>query len=265
MGNEPDDKRVFRMSDGTVIPKPPPMSLTKKILLGTGAVVWVGIVSAATVANNNREKREAAVNQRAAAEQEAVYRNPRVRAALAGELDTEELNKLWKELHEQGKLDERAKIFDAVVRRDSRVNDALDGKLAKADFVKLRDELYARGKIFEVSAMDDADMRWAEERAATTQAQDQADKERREKAKFDCLNAWNGKPIGIEAALNDSLRDPASFEVIETRVSTPAPDGSQQFVTKFRARNGFGGMSISTAVGTIRSRDCKITAIEVVG
>jgi hypothetical protein len=56
------------------------------------------------------------------------------------------------------------------------------------------------------------------------------------------FNMWNGSHIKLEKYIKTSLKDPRSYEHIETRYTDKG-----DFIivgTKFRARNGFGGMVI---------------------
>lgn len=73
-----------------------------------------------------------------------------------------------------------------------------------------------------------------------------------------CFSGWNGSSRELVRRVKSSLRDPGSFEHVETR-RTQA-NGAGQIVVKmvYRARNGFGGMVVETAYGTIRIRDCAL-------
>ena len=81
--------------------------------------------------------------------------------------------------------------------------------------------------------------------------------ERREKG-FHCLSGWDGSHRGLVRQVRDNLRDPDSFDHIETLIS-PNNEGIHTVTMKYRARNGFGGMNIETATGVYQNKDCKAT------
>ena len=105
-----------------------------------------------------------------------------------------------------------------------------------------------------------AEARTAEraERDAARAAKDAEDRERG----FHCLSPWNGSHPQVVRRVKAGLRDPASFEHIETRVTPANGDGVHRFVMSFRAKNGFGGMNIEQATGTYRQDDCARVVIE---
>lgn len=60
------------------------------------------------------------------------------------------------------------------------------------------------------------------------------------------FNAWDGSHVQLERWVKGRLRDPESYEHIETRY---IDKGDHLVVyTKYRARNGFGGMNVEDAV-----------------
>lgn len=75
-----------------------------------------------------------------------------------------------------------------------------------------------------------------------------------------CFSPVFGTPKALDALVSQQLRDPDSFEAIETRLAVPNARGEMDFITKYRARNGFGGMSMGTVTGTVRLSDCAITS-----
>lgn len=97
-----------------------------------------------------------------------------------------------------------------------------------------------------------------------------AAKERAEAAKkaeekergFHCLSAWDGSHNAFKRAVKEQLRNPKSFEHIETLVS-PNVAGEHKILMKFRAENGFGGMTIGQAVGTYKNSSCDFTVIAI--
>jgi hypothetical protein len=72
-----------------------------------------------------------------------------------------------------------------------------------------------------------------------------------------CLSNWDGSHRGLVAAIKPNLRNPDSFDHIETRI-TPAKDGRHAVIMKYRAENGFGGMNIESAVASIAEGSCEL-------
>lgn len=73
--------------------------------------------------------------------------------------------------------------------------------------------------------------------------QAELEKNRREKVE-EQFSAWDGSHPTLSRMIKDNCRNPKSYEHIETKFRD---DGSSIFViTRYRAENGFGGMSIGT-------------------
>jgi hypothetical protein len=62
-------------------------------------------------------------------------------------------------------------------------------------------------------------------------------------------------------AIRDQLREPSSFEHIATRITRRNPQGEHGVVMDYRARNGFGGMNVETAIGAVDSETCEVTRV----
>ena len=73
---------------------------------------------------------------------------------------------------------------------------------------------------------------------------------------FHCLSNWDGAHSNFKSDVKNLLREPKSFEHIETRVSPRDENGQHNITMKYRARNGFGGMNIGNATGIYRNSDC---------
>jgi hypothetical protein len=58
--------------------------------------------------------------------------------------------------------------------------------------------------------------------------------------------------------VKQSLRDPDSFEHIQSKATTVDEKGVQHILIEFRARNGFGGMDIGRAEATVQFQGCKL-------
>lgn len=79
---------------------------------------------------------------------------------------------------------------------------------------------------------------------------------------FHCLSAWDGSHRDFKKQVKEVMRDPDSFEHISTRV-TPEKNGEHTIIMEYRARNGFGGMNIGTALGTYSNATCKSVVLSV--
>ena len=69
----------------------------------------------------------------------------------------------------------------------------------------------------------------------------------RKRKGFHCLSGWDGSHTRFEHVLKPTLRDPDSYEHIETRVTPRGEDGLHNLRTKFRGANAFGGMVVNSA------------------
>lgn len=75
---------------------------------------------------------------------------------------------------------------------------------------------------------------------------------------FHCLSAWDGSNRDLVARVKAKLRDPGSFEHVETRIGPVDSDGRHRVFMEYRARNGFGGMNVEHEDGTLRNSDCHL-------
>lgn len=78
---------------------------------------------------------------------------------------------------------------------------------------------------------------------------------------FHCLSKWDGSHPGVVEEVKQRLRDPGSFEHDETRV-TPAKDGVHTLYMTYRAKNGFGGVNVETAVATYSNDNCQVLTLK---
>ena len=76
---------------------------------------------------------------------------------------------------------------------------------------------------------------------------------------FHCLSGWNGSHNGVERYVKANLRDPDSYNHIETRITPVNDKGEHVLVMKYRAKNGFGGMNVESLVATVKNESCKAT------
>lgn len=99
----------------------------------------------------------------------------------------------------------------------------------------------------------------AEEKAREEEQHARAEQENRRKG-FHCLSAWDGSHRGVKEYVENRLRDPDSFEHLETRI-TPVKNGKHTLFMTYRARNGFGGMNVEKVVAEIDSSTCGATIL----
>ena len=90
---------------------------------------------------------------------------------------------------------------------------------------------------------------------AAKKSNEEADRKRKG---FHCLSGWNGSHRALADAVKNTMRDPDSFEVSETRISPEDTAGRHTVLMEFRAKNGFGGTNVGIATGTIRNGDCSL-------
>ena len=79
-----------------------------------------------------------------------------------------------------------------------------------------------------------------------------------------CLSAWDGSHPEFVKAVQDRLNDPDSFQHDDTMVWTVRPDGRNQIVMAFRAKNGFGGTVRHKAAGTFDNKTCSFVEIDLI-
>ena len=102
----------------------------------------------------------------------------------------------------------------------------------------------------------------AKKAAAEAAAKAVADAEKRRKG-FHCLSGWDGSHREVKKYVEKRMRDPDSFEHIETRITPVNAKGEHALIMKYRAKNGFGGMTVGVAVATINNANCAATVASV--
>jgi uncharacterized protein (DUF1684 family) len=134
---------------------------------------------------------------------------------------------------------------------------------ADAEALRLRqaEEAAAREAEEEARREREAEQSAATEAARIAREQREAEEERR--SGFHCLSSWDGSHREFRNAVRDRMRDPDSFEHIETRVTPVDEDGMHTIIMQYRARNGFGGMNVGTALGQYRNAGCGFVILTV--
>ena len=80
-------------------------------------------------------------------------------------------------------------------------------------------------------------------------------------AGFHCLNAWDGSQFSVVDYAKARMRDPGSFEHIETRIKPQDSQGNHLVWMSYRGRNGFGGTAVDTIIVKIRNNDCSAVGV----
>lgn len=80
-------------------------------------------------------------------------------------------------------------------------------------------------------------------------------------AGFHCLSAWDGSHRELVNALKNTLREPDSFEHIDTRITPVSDEGYHVLMMNYRARNGFGGMNVGRLAATVKNSDCSFEVV----
>lgn len=106
----------------------------------------------------------------------------------------------------------------------------------------------------------EAEAKRAEE-AARIAAEEAAEAEKRRKG-FHCFSAWDNSIRGFRDEVKAQMREPDSFEHIQTRITPVSEAGTHVAYMSYRARNGFGGMNVGEAVAVIRNEDCSHTVVK---
>ena len=78
---------------------------------------------------------------------------------------------------------------------------------------------------------------------------------------FDCLSGWDGSHRGLVNYVRQRLRNPSSFEHIETSITPVDKKGHHLVVMKYRAENGFGGMNVEAVPAVINHEICDLVEV----
>lgn len=100
----------------------------------------------------------------------------------------------------------------------------------------------------------------AEKERLAAEAQEEQDKQRKG---FHCLSSWDGSHSAFKRAVREAMRNPSSFEHMETRITPVDENGQHTLLMKYRAENGFGGMSVGEAMALIDNETCNATPLSI--
>lgn len=83
------------------------------------------------------------------------------------------------------------------------------------------------------------------------------EKQRRIASGEHCLSSWDGSFPALKDAVKRQLRNPRSFEYVET-VRSPVDDkGTFGLIMTYRAENGFGGMNVDAIGVEVNAKTCR--------
>lgn len=77
-----------------------------------------------------------------------------------------------------------------------------------------------------------------------------------------CLEHWGDSNPSMIARVMQHLREPDSFEPVGAKVVPMGDDEHHAYALKYRARNGFGGMTVEVATAAIRNTDCRVSDLK---
>lgn len=105
----------------------------------------------------------------------------------------------------------------------------------------------------------------AEAEAAAKRAQEEAEAAKKMAAAKQlgahCVSPWDGSSYQLIAVVRPALRNPKSFEHIETRIGARTKEGRHRIVMRYRAENGFGGMSFGSVTAMLDGDTCNVAEI----
>lgn len=98
---------------------------------------------------------------------------------------------------------------------------------------------------------------------AETQALASADAEREASIASGehCLSGWDGSLSGLKRAVRNQLRNPSSFEHVETVRSPVDETGTFGLIMTYRAENGFGGMNVEAIGVEVDASTCRFQRV----
>lgn len=159
-----------------------------------------------------------------------------------------------------------ALIFASFVAGAIELGNTPEGKAAAERRLKERKEQAAKEDAAEQeartkqAAIDAANKQAEDAKAQVALAQEQKAKVEKERSGLHCLSSWNGAYRPLSNAVEPTLRNPSSFEHIETRITPLDAAGNHTAIMKFRAENGFGGLNVGIATATVRGSDCGLVS-----
>jgi hypothetical protein len=78
---------------------------------------------------------------------------------------------------------------------------------------------------------------------------------------FHCLSPITGAHRQLVDAIKPTLRNPDSFQHVETTITPVNEKGAHMLRMNYRAQNGFGGMAVGDLVAVVMNKDCSFTVV----
>lgn len=79
----------------------------------------------------------------------------------------------------------------------------------------------------------------------------------------ECLTKWDGSHRALVDAVEQRLRNPSSFEHIETSITPVDEKGQHRVVMRYRAENGFGGMNVEAVTASVEYDTCRLVQVSM--
>lgn len=149
----------------------------------------------------------------------------------------------------------------SVVSVNNALPDARGSKtptLAKTEHTK--DETVPDSETIEAST-DEPEIAELEEAPAALPPQPTTSDEQRRG--MHCLNNWDGSHWDMQSAIKRRLRNPDSFDHVETRITPIDEAGNHSIFMTYRAQNGFGGLNVQQAIGVVDNAECELVMLQM--
>jgi len=101
-----------------------------------------------------------------------------------------------------------------------------------------------------------------QEKLAKIKVEAIAEAEKRRKGHH-CLSSWDGSHRSVKRYVESNLKDPDSFEHIATSITPVNERGTHTLSMRYRAKNGFGGVTTGLAIATIQNSGCLATITSI--
>lgn len=75
---------------------------------------------------------------------------------------------------------------------------------------------------------------------------------------FPCLSAWDGAQPKVKEHVKDKMKDPSSFEHVETRVAATARPDHFAIIMTYRGKNSFGAIETEEFSGVYDVNTCEV-------
>jgi len=72
-----------------------------------------------------------------------------------------------------------------------------------------------------------------------------------------CFSAWDGSHIELERIIKNGVKDPGSYEHIQTKHILD-DSLTMSVMMSFRSKNGFGGMVVTNVIAKTSVKDCNV-------